>query len=891
MREHYPDKQRGDSLEASHINKLNQAARIVTGLMPGMMGGVPGNPTQGHIQRVMAIINSDDECDSGTDTGTGTSVITGLKCRPMYWDDFNEEWKDRGSALDNVYPLDSVDPDVIFGEGEIIHAYYDSQREAYVAMPIYQAAYVAFGTIAGLTVEEGVAIPGKATLPIYKVCLDESNNPELRQIFGKTLVVYNMQDQQISGRFTIVKGVLGKWFAAAACCLVVCCNLHAPAIADVVGCNCRVDLPLYNPPPMRVVIVLNTDPLSTIGSYTVRNFPFAHSPWVLGEDGEGFDNLHGQDVDYAATFNPPDDYGPFSSEGEPSPIMTAGLTVNVSRQTIVDYFPQTEDTMDNTGYVGYNAYGHIPGVPSTDIRYTPRPLLENHPVSYGNGPGIRQFRYITNFSYPDPAVVISPNRAIIYTQDQLNGVGATPFFAFYNSFNAFEIEVNIDEDSSIVLNVPPATVPAFNPEKTVQNTTEELYIEKIGDDDCTGTGTETTTQRRTIAISNTGDTGYFDGSSKFTNQIRLGIVEENEQSAWVLIRDVEIGSGNVTITGARLIFTQKELSDEPLFLQIFGVYVGNINGPPSTFAEYEAYPLWTSASTGDPIPVDWDIEGESNDGDLIISADVTSLIGAIISRTDWESGHNIMLLIKFENSTGTGTGTDFGNRKFYSSDETEEEIEPVFEYEYESVEEVCEEFYLQMDCQTVPYEPGTGTGTGDDTVSVRFISPPAPSESNGRSKAWTTVVMEGDLYTCQWYAGYDGETEEEVLAQSPMVQGSLGMYRWEDGLPLGNITDAQLNRVPILPYSPPYHGFSPATIPMSRWFPVRAWAGSKADDPGLTGTDDEQFILPNGFDWRKMCLRTSSGPDSPYVMWFRDGWRESQRGFFVDEYQCVETGT
>src|SRR5690606_38991554 len=131
-------------------------------------------------------------------------------------------------------------------------------------------------------------------------------------------------------------------------------------------------------------------------------------------------------------------------------------------------------------------------------------------------------------------------------------------------------------------------------------------------------------------------------------------------------------------------------------------------------------------------------------------------------------------------------------------------------YTFNKVEDECEEYWLGPDCLRVP-KSITGTGT-NPTVTVRGLSPTLAQ--GGRSRAWTTVVMEGDLYTCEWIAKYDGETEQQALEESPMVQGSLTMYRRADSYGRRNSRSTwdQTYRKPLLPYSPQYQGYTPFTV-------------------------------------------------------------------------------
>lgn len=214
--------------------------------------------------------------------------------------------------------------------------------------------------------------------------------------------------------------------------------------------------------------------------------------------------------------------------------------------------------------------------------------------------------------------------------------------------------------------------------------------------------------------------------------------------------------------------------------------------------------------------------------------------------------------------------------------------------------------FLQPECLRMPLEyTGTAEPTGSpvnpETVTVRGLSP-----DGSRSKAWTTVVVEGQTYTCKWIAGYDGETLEEVLAETPMIQAQLFMLRYDEADPLsfqrveGGTID-QFYRQPFLSGSPQYQGATPTTIPQSRWHPVKAWVGAKADEETgtaigtSTGTGDNAWILPNGIDWRKVCLVINPFDDQPLVSTFEDNWTPYVECLDIDFpnlcSDCVESGS
>lgn len=119
----FNDKQPGDTLGAKHINKLNAAARIVAAQNPGaflsgneygIVGPIP------FVQRVVEV--------TGSDSG-------GIyRCRPRYYDisesEENDRWKTDTS--DNEYFLDGNATNETFEIRDILPAYWDPQRDAYI---------------------------------------------------------------------------------------------------------------------------------------------------------------------------------------------------------------------------------------------------------------------------------------------------------------------------------------------------------------------------------------------------------------------------------------------------------------------------------------------------------------------------------------------------------------------------------------------------------------------------------------------------------------------------------------------------------------------------------------------------------------------------------------
>jgi hypothetical protein len=127
MFEQYPDKKKGDRLEASHVNALNEAARLVTGRGPGSFGygqdGKNANLPPFRQQRVIVVAE-----DFGI--GQADGVQDQYEIRMRYYDIDDDTWKtdDEGSTQF----LDATDTGDTFEEDDKLNAYWDPQRDMWV---------------------------------------------------------------------------------------------------------------------------------------------------------------------------------------------------------------------------------------------------------------------------------------------------------------------------------------------------------------------------------------------------------------------------------------------------------------------------------------------------------------------------------------------------------------------------------------------------------------------------------------------------------------------------------------------------------------------------------------------------------------------------------------
>jgi len=157
MPEIFKDKKPGDTLGAAHINKLNKAGRIATDLRPGAyqsgnmhgsMGPVP------FIQRLV-IVTSIPLFDDLEETNHPLYL-----CRPRYFDptqEVGERWTT--DTVDNEYDLDATSVEIELEVGDILSAWWDPQRGAYIPLK-------------STTIPEGTSVAGVSNNCSCGDCVD-----------------------------------------------------------------------------------------------------------------------------------------------------------------------------------------------------------------------------------------------------------------------------------------------------------------------------------------------------------------------------------------------------------------------------------------------------------------------------------------------------------------------------------------------------------------------------------------------------------------------------------------------------------------------------------------------------------------------------------------------
>lgn len=129
-REIFPDKEPGDNLSAEHINKLNRVGRTVSGMPPGsfqfgkegVSAGAP--PFILHPVVVTGVPYGDEAVSCNEDEDL-------YRVRPRYWT--GSEWAENDDVLE--FCLDADYWDAVYGLEEIITAWWNPQREAFI--PLY----------------------------------------------------------------------------------------------------------------------------------------------------------------------------------------------------------------------------------------------------------------------------------------------------------------------------------------------------------------------------------------------------------------------------------------------------------------------------------------------------------------------------------------------------------------------------------------------------------------------------------------------------------------------------------------------------------------------------------------------------------------------------------
>jgi len=137
----FPVKNPGDSLEATHVNDLSDAARQITGLTVG------GNISKHQSGTSLSL-------SAGSPWYQYTFEITGnvneeedgyYKGKTRWWDSAEEEWKNN----DTEYQIDTTDSVVSCGVGDKIVAYWDKQRGMF--LPCSSPSLIPFELYGDLT--------------------------------------------------------------------------------------------------------------------------------------------------------------------------------------------------------------------------------------------------------------------------------------------------------------------------------------------------------------------------------------------------------------------------------------------------------------------------------------------------------------------------------------------------------------------------------------------------------------------------------------------------------------------------------------------------------------------------------------------------------------------
>lgn len=154
-REIFPEVKAGDKLGATHVNALSQAVRNVTGMGGGSNvsshGGQGATPPP-FLQRVFRVFSvkyepSDADDESSESSHSSSSVSSAspsitiptenrryYEIEPMYYDFSTSSWKVNEDEY--LFDLDSSAFPGAFEVGDIIVAWWDPQRSAFISVPV-----------------------------------------------------------------------------------------------------------------------------------------------------------------------------------------------------------------------------------------------------------------------------------------------------------------------------------------------------------------------------------------------------------------------------------------------------------------------------------------------------------------------------------------------------------------------------------------------------------------------------------------------------------------------------------------------------------------------------------------------------------------------------------
>lgn len=164
-REIFPDVQKGDKLGASHVNNLNQVARRISGMGGGSFTASSSGQTANQapfMQRVVKITRvrfepSDEDDESNDSSGessnssfsssssastsssvsSSTTISSDLRryydVQPMYYDFSDRTWKP--NTDEGEFELDASAFEGVFEVDDVVEAWWDQQREAYISRP------------------------------------------------------------------------------------------------------------------------------------------------------------------------------------------------------------------------------------------------------------------------------------------------------------------------------------------------------------------------------------------------------------------------------------------------------------------------------------------------------------------------------------------------------------------------------------------------------------------------------------------------------------------------------------------------------------------------------------------------------------------------------------
>ncbi|MDO6461387.1 PilC/PilY family type IV pilus protein [Granulosicoccaceae sp. 1_MG-2023] len=150
----------------------------------------------------------------------------------------------------------------------------------------------------------------------------------------------------------------------------------------------------------------------------------------------------------------------------------------------------------------------------------------------------------------------------------------------------------------------------------------------------------------TIAVDSDDVEQDANGDMTFSsNDIELGHDGSLENSSGLRFRDITVPQG-ATITGATLEMTARQEHDNNISVTISAHNTADAGA-------FSAVDYYLDSLDRTSASVDWYNLAAVEEGDGLVSPDISSVIQELVNKSDWENGNSISLLIDYKSGTGT----------------------------------------------------------------------------------------------------------------------------------------------------------------------------------------------------------------------------------------------